>query len=187
MANPKITVTLTVDQSVMDAINAHTAALNRYCDAQSAKPVLDDKSAIEPAVPATPVVPETPSFAPTPMSMNTGAGAAHLYPAADATPGIVPPMPVSSPVAPPATVPVAPVLPIQAVATEAAQQAFTIPVAPATEITIEALMRAGVDLMNRGVNAAAVLAEFRVQTLTELPKDQYNAFAARLRQLGANI
>lgn len=178
MANPKITVTMTVDQSLMDAINAHTAALNRYCDAQPAKVVLDDKDAI---APAAPIAPETPSPAPT-WIMNTGT--APMSPVADPVPGVVPAMPVTAPVA---TAPVAPVMPIQAAA-EAVQQPFTLPTtSPEVEITIETLMRAGVDLMNRGVNAAAVLTEFGVQALTELPKDRYPAMAARLRQLGANI
>lgn len=185
MANPKITVTLTVDQSVMDDINAHTAALNRYCDAQSAKVVLEGKSPVAPsAVDETPqVAPENPLAAPIPMNANTGAGAAPVYPVADTVPSVTPVMPIM-PVTP-TVAPEAPVMPVQAAVI--AQQPFALPTSPAAEITIETLMRAGVDLMNRGVNAAAVLTEFGVQALTELPKEQYPALAARLRQLGANI
>lgn len=185
MANPKITITLTVDQNLMDALSAHTAALNRFCDMNKCEVVLDDKSTIAPTESAPEpmdtnvgVIPETPSPAPT-WTMNTGAGAAPMNPVADTVPGVVPTMPV--------TAPVAPVMPIQATS-EVTQQHFTLPTtAPDVEITIETLMRAGVDLMNKGVNAAAVLTEFKVQTLTELPKEQYPAMAARLRQLGANI
>lgn len=177
MANPKITVTLTVDQSVMDVLTAHTEALNRFCAMKPADVVPDDKSTIAPAevghttedVPA-PVAPAIPT--------QTYAPAAE--PAA-------PVMPVQ--VAAPVVEPVAPVIPVHTApqAPIAAAQAFAIPVAPAAEITIESLMRAGVDLMNRGVNASAVLTEFGVQALTALPKERYPEFAARLRQLGANI
>ena len=61
------------------------------------------------------------------------------------------------------------------------------PTAPGVDITKEQLMMAGVSLMDRGVNANTVLWEFGVQSVDQLKKEQYGAFAERLRQLGAHI
>lgn len=166
MANPKITITL--DQSMLDAINSGVAMLNRLADALAGFDAvkigdeivtgpgkLSEPAADVPApttTPHTPVMPEPIMPAPVttqqpPFQMPT------MQPAA------------AQPVSP------APVMPTQ----------------QAPEYTMEQLGRAGAELMTRGVNASAVLQEFGIMSLDALPKEQYGAFAQRLRQLGANI
>lgn len=164
MANEKITVTLSVDQETLNALRAHTAALERFCEMQA---------------PPVTVTVEAPAPAPTPMAGSTGAGV-------DPTPVIT----VAGPV-----VPVAPVIPVveepkPVVPCATGFVAPTAPAAPAPEapaVTVEQLMRAGVELMSRGVNAAALLTEFGVQAVTQIPKEKLPAFADRMRQLGANL
>ena len=58
---------------------------------------------------------------------------------------------------------------------------------PAPVITTEMIAMAGVSLIQRGVDAGAVLREFGVNSVAELTKDQLVPVAMRLRQLGANI
>lgn len=97
----------------------------------------------------------------------------------------LPPMPI--PPAQPYVQPYPP-FPQQAATAPAIQQpAAPMPTAPGVEITKEQLMMAGVSLMDRGINANTVLWEFGVQSVDQLQKEQYGAFAERLRQLGAKI
>lgn len=97
----------------------------------------------------------------------------------------LPPMPI-----PPAQPYVQPYPPFPQQTTTAPviqQPAAPMPTAPGVEITKEQLMMAGVSLMDRGINANTVLWEFGVQSVDQLQKEQYGAFAERLRQLGAKI
>lgn len=97
----------------------------------------------------------------------------------------LPPMPI--PPAQPYVQPYPP-FPQQAATVPIIQQpAAPMPTAPGVEITKEQLMMAGVSLMDRGINANTVLWEFGVQSVDQLQKEQYGAFAERLRQLGAKI
>lgn len=185
MTNPKIT--LSVEQNILDAITNLAMALNRCAEVLPAVvTALNDVQAEQ--IPAGATVPLV--AAPTMMAAeNTGVGVA-LPPvnAAESNAAIqmptntapVPtPTPVPAPV-PPLTMPTANSAPV-------IQQPSVMPTASGVEITEEMLMRAGVELTNRGVNAMAVLMEFGVQGVNQLPKEQYPAFAARLRSLGANI
>lgn len=97
----------------------------------------------------------------------------------------LPPMPI--PPAQPYVQPYPP-FPQQAATAPVIQQPVApMPTAPSDEITKEQLMMAGVSLMDRGINANTVLWEFGVQSVDQLQKEQYGAFAERLRQLGAKI
>lgn len=194
MANPKTTITITLDPSMLDAINSSVAALNRLADelANHNSVKLDDEiitgtiklpetvkfDDVKPAAaPHAPVMPDpVPAAAPI---VGTGSVAVP-GPAGTAMVG-VPTMlpaddvkhpPFSMPVMQSATPPAAPVMPTTQ---------------PSVEYTMEQLGRAGADLMTRGVNASGVLQEFGIMSLDMLPKEQYGAFAQRLRQLGANI
>lgn len=96
----------------------------------------------------------------------------------------LPPMPI--PPAQPYVQPYPP-FPQQTATAPAIQQPAAMPTAPGVEITKEQLMMAGVSLMDRGINANTMLWEFGVQSVDQLQKEQYGAFAERLRQLGAKI
>lgn len=95
------------------------------------------------------------------------------------------PMPI--PAAQPYVQPYPPFPQQAATATVIQQPAAPMPTAPGVEITKEQLMMAGVSLMDRGINANTVLWEFGVQSVDQLQKEQYGAFAERLRQMGAKI
>lgn len=119
------------------------------------------------------------------------------------TPGAAPP--VSPTVAPAAMVPVTVAAPVAfappAIPTQAPVAASAAPVAPmptaaptsvptsAPEYTFDALARAAAPLMDAGKTAdlQALLRSFNAQALTQLPKEQYGAFATALRGLGARI
>lgn len=60
------------------------------------------------------------------------------------------------------------------------------PVTP--QYTLDQLGKAGAELMKtRQQDVLNLLAQFGVQALTQLPREQYGAFATALRGLGANI
>ena len=195
MANPKITITL--DQSMLDAINSGVAALNRIIDtlnrladtlanydsitlgdgivtgriklsdAVKFDDLGSDGAQHEPVMPepvpaAVPIIPSPAPVQQPPFSMPT----MQVAPATDVPSMPTPPVPTM-----PATA-AAPIMPTTQ---------------PTTEYTMEQLGRAGAELMTRGVNVFAVLQEFGIMSLDALPKEQYGAFAQRLRQLGANI
>ena len=105
--------------------------------------------------------------------------------AAPQPPAPVTPAPAApaAPFAPPAPVTPAPVAPVAPPA--------PVPLAAAPGYTLEQLARAGAELASQGPDklaaANALLAQFGVQALTQLPKEQFGAFATALRGLGAKI
>lgn len=180
MPNPKIT--LSVDQSVFDAVTNLAVALNRCVEVLPAvvTALKDVQAGGQISAGATAPLGTVPTMT---AAENTGTGVA-MPPVNAAEPNVATQMPTNA-VQMPAT-PAAPVMPTVTSA-PVTQQPMAMPTAPGIEITEEMLMRAGVELNNRGVNAMAVLMEFGVQGVNQLPKEQYPAFAARLRSLGANI
>lgn len=106
-------------------------------------------------------------------------------------PAAVAPAPAPAPVLTPASQPAA--APIAAPAPVPAPQpmAAPVPLAAAPAYTIEQLAHAGADLYMRdpakGQQAQALLAQFGVQAVTQLPKERYGEFATALRGLGANL
>ena len=179
MANPKIT--LSVEQNIIDAVTNLAVALNRCVEVLPAVvTALNDVQAEQISAGATAPLGTVPA---TMAAENTGVGVA-MPPVNAAEPNVATQMPTTA-VQMPAT-PAAPAMPTVTSA-PVTQQPMAMPTAPGVEITEEMLMRAGVELNNRGVNAMAVLMEFGVQGVNQLPKEQYPAFAARLRSLGANI
>lgn len=92
----------------------------------------------------------------------------------------------------PQQVPVPSVVPVQ---TQATPQAPVQPVPTAavptstTTYSMDDLARAGMTLMNSGHQAELqqLLVQFGVNSLPELPVEQYGAFATALRGLGAQI
>ncbi|MEB8400887.1 hypothetical protein NGG61_13245 [Enterococcus casseliflavus] len=105
------------------------------------------------------------------------------------------------PMTPPAAAPVAPTpaAPVQPATTQAPPTASTAPVqtAPAAtapvsaapQYTFEQLAAAAAPLSDAGKQAQLIEAinTFGVASLTDLPKEQYGAFATKLRELGAKI
>ena len=92
----------------------------------------------------------------------------------------------------PAPVPVAPVpQPNPAPAMNPPQPAAPIPapVQEAPKIDMNAISRAGAGLIDQGKmqDVLAVLGKYGVQVITQLREDQFEAFAADLRALGAAI
>ena len=89
------------------------------------------------------------------------------------------PEPATQPAAP--SVPVAPTVPVASVMPQPAP-------APAV-IDLDAISRAGAGLVDQGKMAdiMAVLKKYGVMAITQLKEDQFAAFAADLRALGANI
>ena len=64
-----------------------------------------------------------------------------------------------------------------------------VPTTPAT-YSLDDLQRAAVGLMDKGMSSTdlvAMLGEFGVQAITEVPADQFGAFAMKLREKGAEI
>lgn len=107
----------------------------------------------------------------------------------------------SAPMTPPAAAPVAPTptAPVQPATTQAPPTASTAPVqtAPAAtapvsaapQYTFEQLAAAAAPLSDAGKQSQLIEAinTFGVASLTDLPKEQYGAFATKLRELGAKI
>lgn len=95
--------------------------------------------------------------------------------------------------APPAPVPTAPAPTVQAPAAPPVTSTFTTApgAVPTTETsyTFDQLAVAATQLVDAGQQPAVVglLGQFGVQALTQLPKEQYGAFATALRGLGARI
>ncbi|MGI6151788.1 MAG: hypothetical protein ACOYIR_07545 [Christensenellales bacterium] len=96
-----------------------------------------------------------------------------------------------APAAPAAHVPVAtaPVAPEESPASAASVQTPAVPVAGAPSYTFDDLARAAAPLMDAGKTAElqGLLRSFNAQALTQLPKEQYGAFATALRGMGARI
>lgn len=194
MANPKIT--LSVDQSIVDTLVNLTAALNRVADSmpKQTNSCPDESCAAVPNPNAFVVgeqIKEAPVASPELMEKTMASAPAQAMPAAAPVNAPAPAMPVlgQMPQQPGSPAPVAQqpfVAPVPD-ATVIHQPAAPMPTAPGVEITKEQLMMAGVSLMDRGINANTVLWEFGVQSVDQLQKEQYGAFAERLRQLGAKI
>lgn len=94
------------------------------------------------------------------------------------------PLPGTTPIAPIAAVPVA----TTPAAPAAPVSATPVPTS-APEYTFDTLARAAAPLTDAGKTdeLRALLRSFNVQALTQLPKEQYGAFATGLRGLGARI
>lgn len=90
------------------------------------------------------------------------------------------------------TTPVAQQVPIQSnqapQQTQSVQPAQPVPTAP-QNYTLEDLARAATPLNDAGRNGelVALLASFGIQTLQDLPQEQYGVFATKLREMGARI
>lgn len=72
---------------------------------------------------------------------------------------------------------------------DTAPHAAVVPIATIPTYTYEDLARAAAPLMDAGKTAdlQALLRSFNVQALTQLPKEQYGAFATALRGMGARL
>ena len=95
---------------------------------------------------------------------------------------------------PPPAAPVVPVTPVSAPVTTPALAAPVTPVATpaptaAPSYTPEQLAKVGADLVQAGKmpQLLALLAQYGVQAVTQLPPEQYGPFALALRGLGGNI
>ena len=116
-----------------------------------------------------PVVPSQLATAPVPVPSAP-------LPAPEPVPVPAAPMPVPEPV----PVPVAPM--------PAPEPVAPVP-APATNITLQQIARAGASLVDRGKKAEVigVLRRYGVQAVTQLKPEQFGQFAGELRALGAQI
>lgn len=183
MPNPKITIS--IDQSCVDAISKATAALERLCAAMEMLVAknqfgIDTTSVVEPEKPAepTPVVesPVTQQVWPDKPVQMASIPAPGMN-GFDFTASAAQAQPVQQ-VAMPTAAPVAQTAPAAAV---------QMPTATAPSLTMEMLGMAGSQLMSMGVNAQALLGEFGITRLSDLPPERYPDMAARMRQLGAKI
>ena len=180
MATPKITISL--DQSILNTFTRLSDSVNQMCDEMERL-----ASALKTGIPLAEHCPE-PEARDT-EAMNEPSVPVPTIPEPSA-PALTAPV-IPEPAAPAFTLPTAQVNPIAAPAIPV--QAVPVTPSPvqmptqAQEITLERLAVAGAELMQRGINSPAILAEFGVKAVSELPKEQYDAFALRLRQLGANI
>ncbi|WP_087064259.1 hypothetical protein [Intestinibacillus massiliensis] len=100
------------------------------------------------------------------------------------------PAPVAAPMQQPAAVPMPAPAPTPTPAPATAPTAPTAPAAPAAAptYTLDELARAAADLMPAHTNdLTALLAQFGVASLGELPAVHYGAFATAIRGMGAKI
>ena len=108
-----------------------------------------------------------------------------------ATPEVPSGSPATEPsVQAPQQAPVPPVVPVQTQAAPPVQQAPAAAVpTSATTSSMDDLARAGMTLMDSGhqTELQQLLVQFGVNSLPELPVEQYGAFATALRGLGAQI
>lgn len=130
---------------------------------------------------AAPGAPAAPA-APTALTPPPAAPVVPVVPVVPVTPASAPvttPAPVSAPTMPVPTDPVsAPAAPVAAPAPTAAPS-----------YTSEQLAKVGADLVQAGKmpQLLALLAQYGVQAVTQLPPEQYGPFALALRGLGGNI
>lgn len=90
----------------------------------------------------------------------------------------------------PVQAPVTPMTPVaQPVSATQTVQTSTAPVAPQREYTQDEIAAAAMQLMDRGGQAQlqSLLAGYGVESLPQLPKEQYGNFATALRGMGAQI
>lgn len=111
-----------------------------------------------------------------------------VKPVTDAPIQTTPPVQNTVPVQPAPTQPAAPVNMGQPAAVTPPPVQTPVPTAQPS-YTMEDLSKAGMTLMDSGRQGELrnLLAQFGVQSLPELPKEQYGAFATALRGLGAQI
>lgn len=96
----------------------------------------------------------------------------------------------AQPIPTPAVQPVAPIPPVQAApATAPVVAPAPAPVAAPPTYTLDQIAVAGAALMdaNKMDQLLALLAKYGVNAITQLPPEQYGAFATELRALGAQI
>lgn len=113
-----------------------------------------------------------------------------IKPVTDAPIQTTPPVQNTAPVQSASTQPAAPVNMGQAQPAAVTPPPVQTPVPTAQpSYTMEDLSKAGMTLMDSGRQGELrnLLAQFGVQSLPELPKEQYGAFATALRGLGAQI
>ena len=165
-----------------NAITALADAIaNRPLTATTEKPATRTRTKKNAETPAAPAAIQ-PAEQPVPTQDNSNAAAAFTAPTQlpqQAAPAPVIPYPVQAAVTPAPAQPAAPV--------QTPQPAPVAPAAPA--FTPEMIANAGANLLERGLmpQLMGLLQKFGVQAVTQLRQDQYPAFAAELRALGANI
>lgn len=130
---------------------------------------------------AAPGAPAAPA-APTALTPPPAAPVVPVVPVVPVTPASAPvttPAPVSAPTMP---------VPTDPVSAPAAPVATPAPTA-APSYTSEQLAKVGADLVQAGKmpQLLALLAQYGVQAVTQLPPEQYGPFALALRGLGGNI
>lgn len=179
-----------------NAITALADAIaNRPLTATAEKPATRTRTKKNAETPAAPAAIQ-PAEQPVPTQDNSNAAAASTAPTQlpqQAAPAPVIPYPVQAAVAPataPQPAPVAIPSPAPAQPAAPVQTPQPAPVAPAAPtFTPEMIANAGANLLERGLmpQLMGLLQKFGVQAVTQLRQDQYPAFAAELRALGANI
>ncbi|WP_156900226.1 hypothetical protein [Alicyclobacillus contaminans] len=154
---------------------AQTLAGNVVHTVTAAKETVDETTAVVPQTTSTAPVAQqstpTPPASPVPTTPSPAAPAAPAVPTAPAAPAPVTspgeaPQPAATPTPAPSAVPTA-----------------------APSYTLEQLAVAATQLVDAGRRTELVnlLSSFGVQALTELPKEQYGAFATKLREMGAKL
>lgn len=138
-----------------------------------------------PSVPTAVATPSATVAAPVPAAPTTGNVTTFPFPIASA--------PTSAPVHTQAgaatSVPSAPIA-AQSVPSMSAPVSQPVPATPAVRIpTLDEISRAGAALVDAGKmdDVLNLCAKYGIQLLTEIPKNQFAAFAADLRALGADI
>lgn len=127
---------------------------------------------------AAPGAPAAPA-APTALTPPPTAPVVPVVPVTPASAPVTTPAPVSAPTMP---------VPTDPVSAPAAPVATPAPTA-APSYTSEQLAKVGADLVQAGKmpQLLALLAQYGVQAVTQLPPEQYGPFALALRGLGGNI
>lgn len=176
-----------------NAITALADAIaNRPLTAAAEKPATRTRTKKNAETPAAPAAVQ-PVEQPAPVQNNSDASAASAAPAQlpqQAAPAPVIPYPAQAVVAPAtAPQPASVAIPSPAPAQPAAPVQMPQPAPAAPAFTPEMIANAGANLLERGLmpQLMGLLQKFGVQAVTQLRQDQYPAFAAELRALGANI
>ena len=157
-----------MDVNVMIDLTERTVrAIRDLCAALTA-----DKMAASP-------VPETPTAPVAPTSAPTAVPAAPVTPTAPAAPQNPAPTPTSAPVQPPVQAPAPPVAPA------------AVPLSQAPAFTKAQVASAGAALIQADPSKKeplqALLAQYGVPSVADLPEEHVGTFATALRGLGANI
>lgn len=134
-----------------------------------------------PSVPTAVATPSATVAAPVPAAPTTGNVTTFPFPIASA--------PVHTQAGAATSVPSAPIA-AQSVQSMSAPVSQPVPATPAVRIpTLDEISRAGAALVDAGKmdDVLNLCAKYGIQLLTEIPKNQFAAFAADLRALGADI